>query len=157
MVRGTSHYENNVTENIDESSDFNICPRVIAVKANNMTARLWFMVCNISARLITIKPKPQLCSPEEVNGPVLGHHIYGFFHKAFWRHRYTLIQKICFGVNCIKPKTWSRGYKTWVHSQTQNKAQWLAVCGHVSASSQSLRFILSLSMYSSFITSRPAG
>ena len=51
--------------------------------------------------------------------------------------------------------TWPRGYKAWVHSQTQNKAQWLAVCGHVSASSQSLRFILSLSLYSSFITSRP--
>ena len=32
-----------------------------------------------------------------------------------------------------------RGYKTRVHSQTQNKAQWLAACGHVSASSQSLR------------------
>ena len=40
-----------------------------------------------------------------------------------------------------------RGYKTWVHYQTQNKAQWLAACGHVSASSQSLRFILSLRMY----------
>ena len=37
-----------------------------------------------------------------------------------------------------------RGYKTWVQSQTQNKAQWLAACGHVSASSQSLRFILRL-------------
>ena len=35
-----------------------------------------------------------------------------------------------------------RGYNTWVHSQTQNKAQWLAACGHVSASSQSLRLIL---------------
>ena len=23
-----------------------------------------------------------------------------------------------------------RGYKTWVQSQTQNKAQWLAACGH---------------------------
>ena len=33
--------------------------------------------------------------------------------------------------------------KTWVHSQTQNKAQWLTACRHVSASSQSLRFILS--------------
>ena len=32
------------------------------------------------------------------------------------------------------------------HSQTQNKSQWLAACGHVSASSQSLRFILSLRM-----------
>ena len=53
--------------------------------------------------------------------------------------------------NLIRP----RGYKAWVHSQTQNKAQWLAVCGHVSASSQSLRFIFSLSLYSSFITSRP--
>ena len=40
--------------------------------------------------------------------------------------------------------------------QTQNKAQWLAACGHVSESSQSLRFILSLRMNSSFITSRPA-
>ena len=48
-----------------------------------------------------------------------------------------------------------RGYKTGVHSQTQNKAQWLAVRGHVSANSQSLRFILSLRLYSSFITSRP--
>ena len=42
-----------------------------------------------------------------------------------------------------------------VHSQTQNKVQWLAACGHVSASSQSLRFILSLRLYSSFITSGP--
>ena len=50
---------------------------------------------------------------------------------------------------------WPQGYKVWVHSQTQNKAQWLAVCGHVSASSQSLRFILSLRLYQSFITSRP--
>ena len=39
--------------------------------------------------------------------------------------------------------------------QTQNKAQRLAAFGHVSASSQSLRFILSLRMTSSFITSRP--
>ena len=40
-------------------------------------------------------------------------------------------------------------------SQTQNKVQRLAACGHVSASSQSLHFILSLRLYSSFITSRP--
>ena len=51
--------------------------------------------------------------------------------------------------------SWPQGYKAWVHSQTQNKAQWLADCGHVSAISQSLRFILSLRMNSSFITSRP--
>ena len=51
--------------------------------------------------------------------------------------------------------TWPLGYKTWVHSHTQNKAQWLAACLNVSASSQSLRFILSLRLYSSFITSRP--
>ena len=37
--------------------------------------------------------------------------------------------------------------------QTRNKAQWLAACGHVSASSQSSHFILSLRLYSSFITS----
>ena len=48
-----------------------------------------------------------------------------------------------------------RRFKTWVQSQTQNKAQWLAACVHVSASSQSLRFILSLRINSSFITSRP--
>ena len=49
-----------------------------------------------------------------------------------------------------------RGYQTWVHSQTQNKAQWLAACRQVSASSQSLRFILSLRLYPSFfLTSRP--
>ena len=40
-------------------------------------------------------------------------------------------------------------------NQTQNKAQLLAVCGHVSASNQSLCFILSLRMNSSFITSGP--
>ena len=55
----------------------------------------------------------------------------------------------------LSTKIRPRGYKTWVHSQTQNKAQWLAACGHVSAISQSMRFILSLRLYSSFITSRP--
>ena len=45
-----------------------------------------------------------------------------------------------------------RGYKTLVQSQAQNIAQWLAACGHMSARSQSLRFILSLRMNSSFIT-----
>ena len=39
-----------------------------------------------------------------------------------------------------------------VQTQTQNKVRWLAACGHMSASSQSLRFILSLRMNSSFIT-----
>ena len=48
-----------------------------------------------------------------------------------------------------------RDYKTWAHSPTRNKVHWLAACGHVSASSQSLRFILSPSMNSSFRTSRP--
>ena len=57
--------------------------------------------------------------------------------------------------NAGQGNTCSRGYKTWVHSQTQNKAQWLAACGHVSASSKSFRFILSLRMNSSFINSRP--
>ena len=86
--------------------------------------------------------------------------------------------------SCLCDKYWPRGYKTWVQSQTQNKAQllatcwhvsassqslrfilvqsqtqnkaqWLAACGHVSASSQSLRIILSLRMNSRFITSRP--
>ena len=52
------------------------------------------------------------------------------------------------------PNSRHRGYKTGVHSQTQNKAQGLAAIGHMSASSQSLRFIYSLSLYSSFITSR---
>ena len=52
-------------------------------------------------------------------------------------------------------KIMPRGYKTWVHSQTQNKVQWLATCRYVSSSSQSLRFILSLKLYSSFITSGP--
>ena len=53
-------------------------------------------------------------------------------------------------------EAWPQAYKTLVQSQTQNKAQWLDACGHVSASSQSLPFILSLRLYSSFITSRPA-
>ena len=50
---------------------------------------------------------------------------------------------------------WPRGYKTWVQSQNQNKAQWVAACGHVPASSQSLRLILSVRLYSNFITSMP--
>ena len=66
---------------------------------------------------------------------------------------------VSFGGNSIRSCQWPwyrpRGYKTWVHSQTQNKVQWLAACGHSSASSQSLRFILSLRLNSSFITSRP--
>ena len=52
-------------------------------------------------------------------------------------------------------QTWPRGYKTWEQFQTQSKVQWLAACGHVSESIQWLRFILSLRMNSSFITSRP--
>ena len=51
--------------------------------------------------------------------------------------------------------TWPPGYKTLVQSQPHNKAQCLAACGHMSASSQSVRFSLSLRMNSSFITSRP--
>ena len=42
-------------------------------------------------------------------------------------------------------------YLLRVHFQTQNNAQWSAACGHVSASTQSLRFILSLRLYSSYI------
>ena len=42
-----------------------------------------------------------------------------------------------------------------MQSQTQNKRQKLAACGHVSACSQSLPFIMSLRLYSSFITLRP--
>ena len=57
------------------------------------------------------------------------------------------------GTICKIVSTW--GYKTWVHFQTQNKAQWLTACRHVSASSLSLRFILGLRLYSSYITSRP--
>ena len=57
---------------------------------------------------------------------------------------------------CVQvSKTEGRGYKTWVQSQTHIKAQWLAAWWHVSPSSQSLRFILSLRINSSFITSRP--
>ena len=41
----------------------------------------------------------------------------------------------------------------FILSLTQNKVKWLAACGHVSASSQSLHFILSWRLYSSFITS----
>ena len=44
-----------------------------------------------------------------------------------------------------------------IGDETQNKAQWLAACGRMSASSQSLCFILSLRLNSSFITSMPVG
>ena len=61
-----------------------------------------------------------------------------------------------FRQECPSMSIWNRprGYKTRVHSQPQNKAQWLAACGNVSTISQSLCFILSLRLYSSFITSR---
>ena len=57
-----SHYENAVTENIDDNCDFNVCPRIVAVKANSKTARVPVRVCYISAQPITIKLKSQLCS-----------------------------------------------------------------------------------------------
>ena len=73
--------------------------------------------------------------------------------KKSLRTEANLMHKVWMQLSNILP----RGYKTRVHSQTQNKAQWLATCRHVSASSQSLRFILSLSLrlYSNFITSWP--
>ena len=67
MVGRTSHYDNAVTENIDESNDLNICPSVVAVKAKSKTARIPVRVCNISAQPVTKKPRSQLCSLEEVN------------------------------------------------------------------------------------------
>ena len=60
-------------------------------------------------------------------------------------------QLLAFWSGILPTRPW--GYKTWVHSQTQNKAQWLAACGHVSASNQSLFFILNQRLCSSFITS----
>ena len=38
------------------------------------------------------------------------------------------------------------------YSLKLKKAQWLAACGHMSTSSQSMHFILSLRLYSSLIT-----
>ena len=55
IVRGTSNYENAVTESI------------VAVKANSKTARVPVRVCNISARPVTIKPRSQLRSLQMVN------------------------------------------------------------------------------------------
>ena len=42
---------------------------------------------------------------------------------------YLLGSKVFKQLGLIRFVTWSRGYKTWVHSQTQNKAQWLAAFG----------------------------
>ena len=89
--------------------------------------------------------------------------------KTFFLYMYILLKTRFPSVNNVKvetkihleqpftllTKTRPRGYKTWVHSQTQNEAQWLAACGHVPASSQPLRIILSLRINASFITSRP--
>ena len=66
-----------------------------------------------------------------------------------WTAKNLIRLKWCLGwsessrAQCCVTHVWPRGYKTW-DSQTQNKAQWLAACGHVSASNQSLRFILTL-------------
>ena len=75
-------------------------------------------------------------------------------HRLFWNNTKSLwvavlpdlyvIRWLSHFLNHVLLRSRARGYKTWVHSQTQNKAQWLAACRRVSASSQSLRFILSL-------------
>ena len=67
------------------------------------------------------------------------HVVLGNFMIRFQRKLFLI--KPCLEKNY---DIWPRDYKTCVHSQTQNKAQRLAACGHVSASSQSLSFILSL-------------
>ena len=41
-------------------------------------------------------------------------------------HRGRSYSVVCFWQ---ENATWSRGDKTWVQSQTQNKVQWLAACG----------------------------
>ena len=62
---------------------------------------------------------------------------------------------IILSIKCKKTHTIILTFSEQDRSQTQNKAQSLANCRHLSPSSQSLRFILSLRMNSSFITSRP--
>ena len=47
------------------------------------------------------------------------------------------------------------GLEVIKNEYNKNKDQWFTACGHVSASSQSLHFILSLRLYLSFISSRP--
>ena len=76
--------------------------------------------------------------------------------KQFW----SLLTLIQIRTNKMSVLIWIKTALTFgpnviklVHSQTQNKVQWLVACAHVSASSQSLHFILSLRMNSSFITS----
>ena len=83
--------------------------------------------------------------------------IFLAFIGICWLFSKLPLSKNSFRNNISVKLFWSRprGYKSWVHSQTQNKGQWLAACRHMSASSQSLRFILSPRLYSSFITSRP--
>ena len=60
-------------------------------------------------------------------------------HPVFSRS-YSLVNTLC----CLMASVWRLRSVfslklAWVHSQ--NKAQWLAACGHVSAGSQSLRFL----------------
>ena len=73
--------------------------------------------------------------------------IWPFLKECKWHDDFTKTRH----PQDIRP----RGYKSWVHAQIQNKAQLLAACGLMSASNQLLHFILSLKLYSSFITSRP--
>ena len=72
------------------------------------------------------------------------------WHTAFKEMllKWTGKDYIMTGVDTI----WPWGYKTWVHSQAQNKAHWLAASEHILGSSQSVCFILSLRLHSSFIT-----
>ena len=77
--------------------------------------------------------------------PTLGHHLSTLGPSSV--NSWSLIcQLLVLHQSTLGPpsvNSWPRCYKTWVQSGTQNKAQWLAACGHVSASSQSLRFISS--------------
>ena len=79
---------------------------------------------------------------------LLGSGCSGYYVFVCW-----INLSICWFCN-VAAGTRPRGYKTWVQSETQNKVQWLAACGHVPTSSQSLHFILILRINSSFITSR---
>lgn len=68
IVRKTSDLDTAVTEHVDNSlsGSLTICPRIVSLKSPGTTVRVPVKVCNLSARVVDIRPKSLLCSVNSV-------------------------------------------------------------------------------------------
>ena len=65
--KGEKDTDDVVTEQPDGLSSFNVCPRVVSLGKRGKTARVPMRICNLSAKVITIPEKANLCKLETVN------------------------------------------------------------------------------------------